>query len=383
MSLHVAGGLCRDGCQLVAVGLIVRVFNDHFLAHDATLGTQSQQAHCEILVHVDVEYRRVLVGLVCEEDGDGRQYHGTQQLAEPYRPLVDTCHTHTRVVKDVEDDEHDDGDDDRHTKSTFTDDGAQRCSDEEEDDARQRQCELVDGLHHVHALFAVQPVCPLGLVVHVGQRHLYIVRCLCDDALLVLGTHLMVDGVVELATSCHLFLYLCGVVVDQRCPQVGQLLGFAVVLMAHRVVELTNGVQVVDDTAQSFRTGVSRDAAHLCQVEAAVKVQQYLLCREGLSAIGHIGVDADIRLAHILKPLTAIQCQQQVLLLFRRLDASRVGQDDGSILVAAIHAVYHDAIEHATIQVFLLYIEVRVGNAVIEDALRNLYLGVRLLHGDE
>ena len=85
-------------------------------------------------------------------------------------------------------------------------------------------------------------------------------------------------------------------------------------------------------------------------------------------------------MAHILEPLAAIECQQQVFLLCRCLNAARVCQDNSSIVVAASHAVNHNAIQHTTLQVFLCHIKVRAGDAIVEDAFRNLHLRVLLLH---
>ena len=64
-------------------------------------------------------------------------------------PNSASAHSVSSVVENKEGDENQHRDDDRESQSSFSDDGAQRCSDEEEDEARQRQRELVDGLYLV------------------------------------------------------------------------------------------------------------------------------------------------------------------------------------------------------------------------------------------
>ena len=89
----------------------------------------------QVLIEVDVKYHGVVVCLICKEIGYGRQHGRSQQLSEPYCPVVIACHLHACVVEDVEDDEYQYGYDDGYTQSALTDDGTQWCSDEEEDEA--------------------------------------------------------------------------------------------------------------------------------------------------------------------------------------------------------------------------------------------------------
>ena len=102
-----------------------------------------------------------------------------------------------------------------------------------------------------------------------------------------------------------------------------------------------------------------------------------------LTTIGHTGLDVNARLLHILKPLTAIKRQQQMFLVGSSLNASRISQDNGSILIAAVHSVNHDAVQHAPLHIFLGHIEVSTRNTVVEDALRNFHLGILLLHREQ
>ena len=72
-----------------------------------------------------------------------------------------------------------------------------------------------------------------------------------------------------------------------------------------------------------------------------------------------------------------------MLLLGGRLKHARVGEDDGCIIVTVGHLVDHDAIEHAGVQVFVLHVDVALGDAVVENALGNLQLRTLLLHRDK
>ena len=157
VNLRVVVYLATDVTQHLGIGQVLRVFDDDLLLRDVALHAKSKHPHQDVLVQVDVEDHRVVVGLVGEEHGDGRQHDGAQQLAEPYRPVVVAGHLHARAVQDVEDDEHENGDDDGDAEAALADDGTQRSADEEEDEARQRQRYFVDSLHLVHALLAVQP----------------------------------------------------------------------------------------------------------------------------------------------------------------------------------------------------------------------------------
>ena len=72
-----------------------------------------------------------------------------------------------------------------------------------------------------------------------------------------------------------------------------------------------------------------------------------------------------------------------MFLLGRTLQHTRVGEDNGGILIAVGHAIDHDAVQLARLEVFLLYVEVAVGDSVIEDSLRDFQLRTLLLHRDE
>lgn len=130
--------------------------------------------HEEVLVKVDVEHRRVFVGLVCEEHGDRRQNGCRYEFAEQDGPLSVACHSHAGVVEDIVDDEYEHGDNHRHSQSAFADDGSQRGTDKEEDEARESQRELSDGFDLVLAVVTVEPARIVQTHLNVGELGLYV-----------------------------------------------------------------------------------------------------------------------------------------------------------------------------------------------------------------
>ena len=92
--------------QQVGTHMIIRILNDDLLAGDMPLGPQSEDAHEDVLVEVNVEDNGILIRLIGEEDGDRCQYGSGYKLAKPNGPLVVSRHTHTGVLEDIVDDEH-------------------------------------------------------------------------------------------------------------------------------------------------------------------------------------------------------------------------------------------------------------------------------------
>ena len=72
-----------------------------------------------------------------------------------------------------------------------------------------------------------------------------------------------------------------------------------------------------------------------------------------------------------------------MLLLCRGLQHSGVCQNDCRILVTIRHFIYHDAVEHTCLHIFLLDIEVAIRYSVIENAFWNLQFRALLPHGKE
>ena len=144
--LRIFGDLSVQQPELGGITAVGRVVQDYFLAGYAALEAESEHPPQQVHVHIGIEHRRVVVRLVGEEHRHRDEHRHRQSLAEPDGPVALAGHTVAGVVEDVEDDEHDDADDDRYAQSALADNGTERCADEEEDDADQRQRELVDGL---------------------------------------------------------------------------------------------------------------------------------------------------------------------------------------------------------------------------------------------
>ena len=82
---------------------------------------------------------------------------------------------------------------------------------------------------------------------------------------------------------------------------------------------LLDRVDVVQQFSEWLHTGISCHIGHVCHVQSAVEVEHDALRREGLTAVGDVGAVSEILRPHVLEPLSAIERQDQVLLLFRRL----------------------------------------------------------------
>ena len=126
-----------DGFEPLGIEAVVGIFDDHFLAEDVPLRPESQHPHGEALVEIDVEHHRVLVGLIGEEGGDGGEGPGRDGHAEAYSPLAFASHPEPCVVEDIVDDEHQHRHDDGYAEAALADDGSQRGTDKEEDQARE------------------------------------------------------------------------------------------------------------------------------------------------------------------------------------------------------------------------------------------------------
>ena len=156
-----------------------------------------------------------------------------------------------------------------------------------------------------------------------------------------------------------------------------------IIRLPYTVIDMNQGILVVLYTGNALRAGIIRDPRHVSEIEVAVKVEHDVLMGECLPAVRDAGTVAHLLRTHILEPLTAPQVQHEVLLLRRRLKHARVGKDDGLVLIAVGHPIHHYIIKVSRLQVFLLYIKVGIGNAVIEDPFGYLQLRTFLLHGDE
>ena len=308
-----------DILKHLGIKQVFRIFDDDLLAGDVTLGAQTQNTADDLFVQVYIEHHRVLIGLISEEGGDGGKCPRRDRHAEGDGPLSFTGHLITRVVEDIVNDEHQHRHDDGHSETALADDGTQRRADEEEDQARERQRELLDGLQLVVTIIPVQAVGVFGLHLHVHLRRLHTRQGALDCSLTVSGRLSLVDGVDGRLVGSQLLHHLHRVLGSYLGQTQAVALGVDVERIAHAVVMLLDGVDVVQQPAQGFHTGVAGDVGHICHVQAAVEVDDDALRRECLTPVGDVGAVGEVLRTHVLKPLAAIKCQQQMLLLFRRL----------------------------------------------------------------
>ena len=384
MALAVGGNIVANPCQPLCIAVVVGGRDDHLFPEKVTLDADTHYLHEEIAVEIHVEHHRVVDGFVGDKGCQRYQHCRGQPLTEPYGPHASTRHSVTGVVEDVIHDEHEHGDDDRHSQSAFPDDCPQGCSDEEEDEAGESQGELVDGLYLVLADDAVSVACYHAFEVHVAHVALHSAQGTVHGSELAVGRQPVEQGIGV----------LCLAVLEQsvHAQRVGfadarfcviYLLSVVVIHPADAVVDMVEGVDVTLDSAQTLGLGIVGERSGIGHVEVGVEVEHNLLRRESLPPIGHRCTVPQFLRLHVFKPFPTPQCQHEVLLLCRRLQHARVGQNDGRILIAVGHPVDHDSVEFARLHIFLLHIEVAVGDAVVEDTLGDFQFRTLLLHRDE
>ena len=148
----------------------------HFLKLHMAFYAQSKQFHKQVSVHIDIEHHRVVVCLICKENGKRRQHRKRYALSEPHCPHSATRHAVSHIVEDVINNEHKHGYDDGHAESALTYDGTEGRTDEEEQQARERHRKLVYPFNAVHTynLIAVCRYHPFE--VKVGNRRAHLVQ---------------------------------------------------------------------------------------------------------------------------------------------------------------------------------------------------------------
>ena len=149
MLMGIGGDLFGDAVELNGIFPILGFADDNLLSEDVTLLAEPEQSHEERAIGIEIEHHRVVIGLVGDEDGKWSEHGRSQSLAKPNGPHASPRHSVACVIQYIVDDEHKHRDNDGDAKATFSDDGAQRCTYEEEDETRQGQRELVDSFNIV------------------------------------------------------------------------------------------------------------------------------------------------------------------------------------------------------------------------------------------
>ena len=259
--------------QQFGVDPVFRLFYDHLLAVDMALLTQTQQAHDNGFVEVYVEHRGVLVSLISKEHGDRCEYHRGDGLSEPHLPLSVARHTHTRVVEDVIHDKHQYGYDDGYAQTSLADNGSQWGTDKEEDQARQRQSELLVSLNQVLTVVAVQVFGIFHLHVHICHHLLDTCQCPLHGCLLQMRRLPVIDRVEWGRRGCYRFHQFHRVVILEVRLTVEIGLGILIKGQSHAVVELPDRVEVVQDPAETLGAGVTRNLGHIRQIKTAIEIE--------------------------------------------------------------------------------------------------------------
>ena len=83
-----------DGLQLFRIGGVVGLADDHLLVGQVSFLLQAEQFDEEEAVGIDVEDGGVVVRLVGEENGQGREHHHGDGLAVPDSPVIIAGHAH-------------------------------------------------------------------------------------------------------------------------------------------------------------------------------------------------------------------------------------------------------------------------------------------------
>ena len=144
--MHLSSAECAEVRELGESGgecRIVGIVQDDFFAVELSAGSESEQPHEEVPVAFDVEDDAVCVGFVREEDACAEEHGRAEPGAALDGPRAHLCVVFSCLVDDIIEDEYDDTDDDRHAEASFANDGAEGCSDEEEEEAGQTHREFL------------------------------------------------------------------------------------------------------------------------------------------------------------------------------------------------------------------------------------------------
>ena len=165
------------------------------------------------------------------------------------------------------------------------------------------------------SLLAVERLCVVAPHAHLRGSHAYARLCVTHYHLFVLRLVCIINAVkVYFRRLLH---RLCRVFLRHSWHVERGVAGFAVVGASHGVVEFLYRVEVVTYLCKALRAGVVGNACHVGEVESAVEVKHYALRRESLAAVRHAGASRNVLRPHVLKPLSAVERQQQVFLLRR------------------------------------------------------------------
>ena len=153
--------------------------DDDFLAHEVTLGADAQQTTEQIFVCFEIEHHRVEIGLIGNKYAERGNYEGANPHTHDHVDRAFAGHLHARGTDHIPNNENDYGDNRRHTKTALTNDGAKGGTDEEEENAGEREGHLLMPFDPVAANVVIavarDHLLPLQIGLHgldAGTRHL-------------------------------------------------------------------------------------------------------------------------------------------------------------------------------------------------------------------
>ena len=151
LRLAVVFGFLSNGlCQQQVCFLIGRSDDDLF-AEEVSLGAEAQKSAEEGKISIEVEHHRVAVCHKGEIGSSRSEDEGRHPHAHHHVDATIARHLHARGVDDVVEDENTHRDNRGHAQSAFANDGTERCTHEEEEQASQRQGDTLVPFHLVLA----------------------------------------------------------------------------------------------------------------------------------------------------------------------------------------------------------------------------------------
>ena len=343
---------------------------------------QPQQAADGVLVGFNVEDGGVLIGFVGQPDANRCQYHRTQPNAEGDVPVSALCQFLSSDIYHVVEDEDDHRDHDGDAQSALSDDGAQWGSDEEEDDACQREREFLVAFQLMNAQRTV------GAEAHVAVevRLLGTVACLVQShtsymSPLVIG-EVCEDGVEVQRMRLVVLCQHRGVSASaQPCLSQETVLIVFVLLAPCGIQQRRDGVYTHIQHRQVLRLCVVVEEVGIHDAEIVVEWNQVHLPLEGLAHIGYSGlVQRTASVLHIAETLAVIERQTEMHLVGCGLDAAGVCQHNLGVVEVCALRVDHNAIEHTCLLVLVLHKEIVARNLVVELSLGNFHFRRFLAH---
>ena len=392
--LAVCHHLFQHRCQFA----VVRVVDNHLLAHDVTLGSNTPQLAEEIAISIHVEHHRVVVRLHGEERTDWCQHHGTHPHAHHRRDGARVCQVVAQRVDDVIEDEDYHSHHHRHSQSTLADDGTERRTDEEEDKTCQGERDFLPNLYLVHSLLTSELVHHFHLELHVEVRQVHLlqgalhhihalhVREVGEERVDVHSLHRRFPFPLRLSLLSQFRLPLMLLVLHGWPWRiVGHVERSALhvvgVGMRRAVNQLVDGVDALFQLVDAL--GASRiGEVSIAHLEVLVEVDDEMLLHESLATVRHI-VGLQGIIAQVLELLTIKKVQNQVLLVGTRLQPTRIGKDDVGIVHTVAHVVDDAIVEHTRLLVLVVHIEIHALHPIVEHALGNVQFGRLLANGEQ